>query len=259
MNRAPVQVSVVNHTKKLRDEDVAEGIVALQKQVREDFAPVWHVDAELHLVPHEEARRYPYGHVRPLEHLDRWALVLLDLDDAPDPAVVLGYHDLTRSGRPLARVLVDRIPKGQDWTHTASHELLEMLADPDINATVQRHPDAVTSLFYAREVCDPCEAYADGYEIAGTGRRVADFVWPAWFQSGASRREATRYDERRLIDQSFQIRPGGYIGVFDPTISAWTIMGHDGPLDEATDLGSRTERRTTADNRLMFSCMSTAP
>lgn len=249
---------MINHSTRLRDNDVAEGVEALQKQVREDFGPVWQVDAELHLVRCDEARRHPYGQPRPEREHGRWALVLLDHDQEQAPGVVIAYHDLTREGLPLAKVFIDRVPDGEDWLHAASHELLEMLADPDISTTVYRHPDAVTSLFYAREVCDPCNAYVDGYEIAG--RWVSDFVWPAWFQSGAHRRDMTRFDERRLIDTPFQLRPHGYIAVFDPMVSAWKIMGPDGPeLDEAIDMGSRTERRSTADNRLRFSDMSTAP
>jgi hypothetical protein len=31
----------------------------------------------------------------------------------------------------MARVMVDQLEPGQDWTLVASHELLEMLADPD--------------------------------------------------------------------------------------------------------------------------------
>jgi hypothetical protein len=254
MKRSTVQIDVVNYTRLLQDEEVREGLQALQKQVHDDFAPVWNVDAELHLVTSEEARSE-----RSPEHRDRWALVLQDDEPVYDPTGyrIRAYHDLTRDGLPLAKVLVDRIPEGQLWTHAASHELLEMLADPDINTAVYRHPDAVTVLLYAREVCDPCASYVDGYDI---GRwHVSDFVWPEWFQPTARRREDPRFDERRLIDAPFQLRPGGYIAIFDPAISAWTLTGPDGPLDEATDLGSRTERRSTADNRWMSSDMSTAP
>ncbi len=246
-----VRVAVVDHT-NLDDRDVERGVAALQQQVREDFGPVWGVEVELTVVPKRCVRERHPGH---------WGLILLDDekkgDDYEDP--VLGYHDLTRDGLPLARVFVNRVPQGQDWTHVASHELLEMLADPDTNATVYDHPDALTALFYAREVCDPVGAYENGYPRGG--RHVSDFVFPTWFERGASARssEAVRFDECRRTRAPFEILPGGYIGVFDPSISAWRVKGHDGELDEPRELGTRLERRSTAGNRWRTSDMIWSP
>ncbi len=252
----PIEIALVNASSSLTDQDVATGLRALQQQVREDFAPVWHVDAELHLVPHERAR-IPYAELhRPdCELQGRWGLVLLDGGRDGDP--VRGYHDLTYHGRPLATVFVDRLAPGRDWTHVASHELMEMLADPDCTSVAYRHPDAVTVLFYAREICDPCAAYTDGYEKCG--RWVSDFIFPSWFETNAPRREVDRFDERGLVTEPFEVLPGGYIGVYDPTIAAWTLQGSDPSNDEVRQPGSRMERRSTADNRWLDSDMSTSP
>jgi hypothetical protein len=246
-----IQIAVVNAS-GLTDEDVAQGIVALQRQVSEDFAPVWGVDAELHLVTREEAlasAKFP----------DRWGLVLEDheLVTAELGNHVRGYHDRTSAGLPIARVMVDQLEPGQDWTLVASHELLEMLADPDCNASVFRHPDATTTLFYAREVSDPCAAYDDGYEKCG--RIVSDFVFPAWFQPASPTRGATRFDERGLIDEPFKVRPHGYIGVFQPSTGSWVLQTFGGIVDYENEVGSRMERRNTADNRWLDSDMMTAP
>jgi hypothetical protein len=247
-----IQIAVVNAS-GLADEDVAEGIVALQRQVSEDFAPVWGVDAELHLVTREEtfrAAKFP----------DRWALVLEDHDLVTEQLGtnhLRGYHDLTSAGLPMSRVMVDQLDPGQDWTQVASHELLEMLADPDCNASVFRHPDSTTLLFYAREVCDPCAAYEDGYEKCG--RVVSDFVFPTWFQPSSPTRGETRFDERGLIDEPFKVRPHGYIGVFQTSTSSWALLTSGGITDQENEVGSRMERRNTADNRWLDSDMGLAP
>jgi hypothetical protein len=250
----PIQVALVNAS-YLSDEDVGAGLHALQQQVSEDFAPVWHVDAELRLVGSEQA----FKPVRPNE---MWGLVLIDekrLEERLGPSNLRGYHDLTATGLPLARVIVNHLDPGQDWTFVASHELLEMLADPDCNRVVMRHPDASTQVFYAQEVTDPVAAYEDGYEKCG--RVVSDFVFPSWFQPAAPRRGVTRFDERGLLDAPFKVRPGGYIGVYVPAISAWTLQTHGDAIevDELSEVSSRMERRSTADNRWLDSDMSLSP
>ncbi len=256
-----VQVAVVNAS-HLADEDVAGGVGALQQQVRQDLAPVWDVDAELSLVTSEQAHavgRYAHEAAEhPLDCADRerWGLVLLDEGDTRRSA--RGYHDRTYHGLPMARVLVDRLGAGQDWVHAASHQLLELLVDPGCSAVAYRHPDAATVLFYAREICDPCGAYTDGYEKCG--RWVSDFVFPSWFEPAtAARNGHRRYDERGLVTEPFEVLPGGYVGVFDPAISAWVLQGSNAGSDEVTQVGSRMERRSTASNRLLDSDMSTAP
>ena len=246
-----IQIAVVNAS-SLADDDVADGLVALQRQVSDDFAPVWGVDAELHLVTKEHAfcgAKYP----------DHWGLVLEDHELVTSQLgnETRGYHDRTSAGLPIARVMVDQLPAGQDWTFVASHELLEMLADPDCNMAVFRHPDANTIVFYAREISDPTAGYEDGYEKCG--RTVANFVFPAWFSASSPTRGATRFDERGLIDAPFTVRPHGYIGVFDPTTSSWVIQKYGGSQDFEMQVGSRMEQRNTADSRLLDSDMGTAP
>jgi len=240
-----IRVVVLNYA-GLDVEDFTDGVKAMQHQVSADFGPVWNVEAELveDACPKVLDERQYQGH---------WALVLLDgcRRYGAEPSPVAGYHDLTTQRLPLAKVFVDRVPKGQDWVHVASHELLEMLADPDITATVYDHPDALTVRLVAREVCDPCAAYGDGY--VARGRHVSDFVFPAWFSRGRAAGSPKRFDRSERIGRPFEIRPGGYIGVFDPAVSAWRIDGSGDELDEPREVGTRLERRSTAGNRLRTS------
>ena len=46
-----IQVSVINESTVLADTDVVPVVAALQKQVTNDFLPVWGTDAELKIVP----------------------------------------------------------------------------------------------------------------------------------------------------------------------------------------------------------------
>src|SRR6266581_3514657 len=97
-----------------------------------------------------------------------------------DFAGALGYHDLTKQGLPLGKVFAGSDMKlGYNWTVTASHELLEMLADPDINLTAFVQDSDTSGILYAYETADACEADEYGYKIDGV--LVSDFVFPSWF------------------------------------------------------------------------------
>lgn len=56
---------------------------------------------------------------------------------------------------PLGKVFAGTDLKyGYTWSVTASHELLEMLADPNINLTVLLQNSETAGTLYAYEVCD---------------------------------------------------------------------------------------------------------
>jgi N-acetylmuramoyl-L-alanine amidase-like protein len=134
---------------------------------------------------------------------------------------------------------------GANWTVTASHELLEMLGDPDINLTALVQSSDTTGRLYAYEVADPCEADSYGYTIGNTF--VSDFVFPAWFESFAP--AGTRLDQQGQIRKPFEILPGGYISVLDITgSSGWQQLGGQrarASYSSRARVGSRRERRRT--------------
>ncbi|MGC1372115.1 MAG: hypothetical protein WA824_08255, partial [Candidatus Sulfotelmatobacter sp.] len=45
-----IQISVINESTILRENDVTPVVAALQKQVTDDFCPVWGTNAELKLI-----------------------------------------------------------------------------------------------------------------------------------------------------------------------------------------------------------------
>jgi hypothetical protein len=264
-----INVGVVNCS-SLSPADVAEGVAVLQKQVDQDFSPVWRVKASLRVLDQDPDPRYR----------DYWGLILLDSPKRISPPSaprqhpdsvrdekLLGYHDMTWSGRPMAKVFVGTTEADRKgWVHTASHELLEMLADPDLNEIVLVNPTAAILRIYAREVCDPVNRL--GYDVDGV--RVSDFVHPSWFGSGGSRlhQALATPDE---ITRPLELAKHGYIGFLDPATSTWRILlkgadgkerqtdlGKDDP-DALGTLGSRNERRTTPRNRWVTSSFDWAP
>src|SRR5271168_4752039 len=195
---APIQISLINASTVLSDAEIRQVIDALQKQVTNDFRPAWGVDAELAFIP---------TGAEPLA--GTWWLTILD---DSDQAGALGYHDLTPDGLPIGKVFAGTDLKyGNSWTVTASHELLEMLADPNINLTVFVQNEDTAGTLYAYEVCDACEDDSLGYKINNI--LVSDFVYPAWFESFREK-GSTQFDRGNQIQSPLELLAGGYIGVF---------------------------------------------
>jgi hypothetical protein len=201
--------------------------------VHRDFAPAWGIDADLTFVP--KGKKPPAG---------SWWLIILDNSDQ---AGALGYHDLTKQGLPLGKIFAGSdIKMGYQWTVTASHELLEMLEDPDINLTAFIESSSKSGILYAYEVCDACEADEFGYKIGRT--LVSDFIYPAWFES-FRKKGSTQFDYGKRIKKPFALLKGGYIGVYDVKDGGgWrqiTAEGHPPTYAMRARIGSRRERRRT--------------
>jgi hypothetical protein len=226
-----IQISVINESTVLADSDVAPVVAALQKQVSNDFRPIWGVDAVLTIVP--KTAQPPTG---------SWWLVLLD---DSDQANALGYHDLTTEGLPIGKVFADSdLKAGTSWTVTASHELLEMLGDPNINLTAFVQNTNTAGMLYAYEVCDACEDDSFGYQIDNV--LLSDFVYPSWFENFRAE-GSTQFDRMNKIQSPLQLLSGGYIGVFTVNSgSGWqqqTAEKHLTNLRHRGAVGTRRERR----------------
>jgi hypothetical protein len=230
------RIAVINMSTVLEDRDIRHSMKAIEHQIHHDFAPVWGIDANISFAADDSGA--PSG---------SWWLLILD--DA-DQADVLGYHDLTDEGLPLGKVFARTDQQhGACWTVTASHEVLEMLMDPDINLCAFVQTNNNNAMWYAYEVCDPCELDDQGYSIDGV--QVSDFVYPAWFQ-GFQETGAT-FDRNERIYQPFQLLPGGYASVFEvPSGLGWyQINGPPAPASSkgrslSPPVGSRRERRRRA-------------
>jgi hypothetical protein len=185
-------IALVDHTR--RHPPAAGELEALARaltiQVERDFAPVWGVQP----VPVTVG-----GRGQPLH-----------LFDSAHQAGDMGWHQVDAHGHPYAHVYADpSIAAGSGWltgadaiSTTASHEVLELLADPAANG----YSFDGDRRMWAQEVCDAVQA--DTYGIRAGGRTVAvsNFVLPAFFNPWAD----GPYDHLGVLDRPYSVAKGGY-------------------------------------------------
>jgi hypothetical protein len=224
-NKPPV-VALMNRSTNISDEDAARCAKALNIQVDRDFSPFWGLNCTLVFVG--KGKTPPKG---------SWQLFMID---NPDVAGALGYHDLTKEGYPVGKIFTKLQSDTDPWTTTASHELLELLADPYVYLSAG--PDE-KGRWLAYEVCDSPEALSYAIPVDGHDVLVSDFVTPAFFGDGPG----PQYDYLGKIKKPGEILPGGYLSYWTPNGGWQQAMARD--ADDATLLkaiphpGSRRERR----------------
>jgi len=207
-------ISIVNHTHgHLKDEEVLHAIRAVNTQIAEDFEPYWSMGARIRLERRSERRPDPKDGA----DLRGDAIIYLWDKIAPDDA--LGYHDKTDQGLPYGFVfteLADQLK--EDWRTTLSHEVLELIADPEANLLV-RGPSPTEDdgiAYYWYEMCDPVQE--ETYNIGDVP--VCNFVLPLYFTSGKELHGRNdflgRGHDGKGTLQSFGVNPGGYIGYYNP-------------------------------------------
>ncbi len=116
---------------------------------------------------------------------------------------------------------------------TASHELLEMLGDPEVNDVkgIYASPNGQGRL-YACEMCDPVEADALGYTINGV--QVSDFILPSYFLDG----EPGPFDFKGHLSGPLTLAPGGYQSYLDMNSPAgWQQMTQGEPELVGANMG----------------------
>jgi hypothetical protein len=213
-------IVIVNNCPSVSTDEVVKVAAALQRQVIEHFG-VSSPDGwgALGTVRAETADA-------PATDLE-WVIGLFV---EPDQAGALGYHDETPAGLPLAKVFpILDAQDGVTWSSTASHEILEMLADPMLSLCAQG-PDAQ---IWAVEVCDAVES--TGYEIDGVG--VSNFVKPGYFMPPKNPGPKP-YDYLGLVSAPLQILAGGYGQVWDPK-AGWTMHDHGQRMGRTASLAGR--------------------
>lgn len=224
-----IKIGVFNESTVVSDAEVKKWITAVQHQVRNEWASTWGYDADIIWQPKGA-----------LPRSGMWHLVVLD--DA-DQAGALGYHDITSENLPQGKCFAKTTLtyKGIPSV-TFSHELLEMLGDPDVNLVAMGHDPNSGAKFYAYEVCDAVEG--DEFAYPGVnGVMVSDFVTPAWFESFRTP-GSTSFSYRKNVTAPFQLAPTGYIGIYDP-MNGWTqaTARHVYNYANRAVPGSRRERR----------------
>lgn len=210
------QIGVVSEVKDISCREVAIVSAALQKQVMRDFAPIWNLPATVSAFG--DLEDVPIGY---------WPVIIRDDIGFAGAA---GIH-LDVDGQPFALVQASNA-----WALTASHEVLEMLADPFGNRLIAGNSikPGQGRVEYLVEVCDPSEAAEFGYTANGV--LVSDFYTPNYFDPiGAP---SVRYSFTGDITEPRQVLRGGYLSWHNPVDNHWwQSTWFSGPKPKFVDLG----------------------
>lgn len=188
---------------------------ALSKQVARDFGPIWEVDATVDAF--NSLDDVPLGY---------WPVIIRD--DIGEPGAAGVHKD--NNGQPLALVQFD-----QNWSLTASHECLEMLADP-FGSRVVAGPSPKSDqgrVSFLVEVCDPSEDISFAYTVNDIV--VSDFYTPNYFDPEPA--QGVRYSFTGAIQSPRQVLRGGYLSWHDPVSDHWWQEVFFGARAEFRDLG----------------------
>jgi hypothetical protein len=201
----PRRLALTNHSSHhITLDEVTRVAKALQIQCDRDFTPIWGVAAVV--VPFDSSEKLPAGY---------WPMRVLD-----KPVGGLGIH-LDTKHHPYAEIMAT-----PDWSVTASHEMVEMLADPygtnfisapDIDPHSDHH-----RVHYLVEVGDPCEVWS--YSIEGVA--VSDFVTPEYYNADAE--PGTSIDHLGRLKHALEVPRGCYISWLDPQDGRWHQKQVDG-------------------------------
>lgn len=213
-------IAIINFSSK-SDQDVQDAIRVVNRQIREDFMPIWGSGRDLLL------RASPFSPANPdtlTEDPVQADSVIYLVDESSLPGA-LGYHDMNAREVPVGFVFV----LSGDWTVTLSHEVLELIIDPTVNIFLPgpdpRFPgDDNKWLLHSYEVCDAVERSV--YRIDGLP--VSNFVTPSYFREGEA--AGTRNDFLGVGVESFGVTEGSHLGVIDPQSGEWqVILGREAP------------------------------
>jgi hypothetical protein len=193
------QLALVSEVAGISFSELTQVSAALQKQATRDFGPIWDVTGTVD--PFTKLEDVPIGY---------WPIIVRDDIGVGGAA---GVHE-DKSGQPFALVMA-----GDGWAQTASHETLEMLADPFGNRVVagdSPKPDQSRVEFLV-EVCDPCEAAQFAYSVNGI--TLSDFYTPQFFDPVQA--DGVRYSFTGAITEPRQVLDGGYLSWHDPVSDHW--------------------------------------
>jgi hypothetical protein len=195
-------LALVADTKKITPSQLTKVAAALQKQATRDFGPLWDIQANVS------------GFAR-LQDVptDYWPVIVRDDIKTPGAA---GVHE-DKNRQPFALVQFS-----DAWSLTASHETLEMLADPFGNRLVagkspKRDQGRVNFLV---EVCDPSEDQQFAYTVNGV--TVSDFYTPHFFDPVSE--SSVRYSYTGAVKGPRTILQGGYLSWGVPETNEWFQM-----------------------------------
>jgi len=190
----PTLISVLNHSQRISNSDVAKMTAAIGKQLANDVAPFYGAVPAIEFV-RAGGRPTPGG-------------VPCYIIDEPDIDGALGYHDEDDSGVACIKVFVNpTLDNGgsafagpNSVSVTLSHEVLELTGDAPANKWV----DGPHGADFAYELCDAVEG--DAYVIDDVS--VSNFVLQSFFDPKAEK--GAKLDFLGKVSRPFAMTAGGY-------------------------------------------------
>lgn len=204
----------------ITDRQIADAIPAWQAAANVDFAGWWHT-----------------AHVR-LIFIGRRAAprggVVATFVPKGDVKGALAYHTVDRGAPSITVYAGTGDYYGYSNSVSFTHELFELLADPEISIANQGWPYGTVTLLpsheqlpqtpgtiWINEVSDPVEAY-HYVRSGGHGAKVwiSDFVTPNWFNDEVN----GSYDFMQIVQQPFTIARGGYAQYWDAFLGWQAVL-----------------------------------
>ena len=209
----PIHLALVSRTNAIDIAEMLSVSAAIQKQIIRDFGPLWSVDATIDAFAKMED-----------VPLDYWQILIVDTFDH-------GGQHRERNNQPYALVAA-----GSSWSLAASHEALEMLADPSGNRIVAGPSpvEAQGRVEFLVEVCDPCQDDQFAYTVNDI--LVSDFYTPNYFDPVAA--AGVRYSFSGAITTPREVLSGGYLTWREPTSGHWFQQTVAGKKSTVKDLGA---------------------
>ena len=251
----PVRIAVIDMYPKgkgPKGPTVAEAVLAVQRQITEHFAPIWGCGASLSLRKSPGLKTGCFAD--DLRDIDGIIYISPKSKTFAEAALkgrkidhASAFHYAEHAGIPCGFVFPEIAAQNKvTWSVLLSHEVLELIIDPDVNLLVGGVlPGTKHTILVAYEVCDPVQCTT--YEIDGV--KVGNFVTPQYFKINPRRRG--RFDDTNYLNEPlspFGVAQGGCYWYFDPSNGKWALFPDDdyGPFKRVRDeLGDvpRTRRR----------------
>ena len=221
MTLHPAHIALIDDTGQINPSELATVAADLTEQTTRDFGPIWNARALVRAL--SEQTRLPHY----------WPIRIRIKLNQPG---ALGFHSDSQN-QPVA--YIELTP---DWPGTASHELMEMLADPSGN---RMHPPALLPdgldpgqvglgagglVEYLVEVADPCEAAS--YQVGAT--KLSDFIDPDWYQSTLPAPGVCSHTG--LLSRPREVADGGYVS-FKRADDEWFQVFNQGGSLQVSSLG----------------------
>ena len=226
--------AVINFASALSDDEVRAAIHGVNRQITENFAPIWGYARDLIFF----APAFDPADPDTLAQEDVPADSVIYLVNEASVPGALGFHDLNLRDVPFGFVFV-LDPK--DWTTTLSHECLELILDPTATALIPG-PDprnAAKTVLHAYEACDAVERLS--YSIGDI--QVSDFVTPSYFTPDEA--AGRNNDFLGAGVPSFGVTRGSHIAFFDLDSGNFeTVFGEKAPARR--NLAMRAEKHDHA-------------